>query len=95
MDDDCIRFEIQYTSTFSNAIDYESIILDCLISIVTNINDAIYRRLFEENGEDGKTVWCIVNYPPIIRYIRDGTGLVFSIPVTVPVESVRPDRTGR
>ena len=26
---------------------------------------------------------------------RDGTGLVFSIPVTVPVESVRSDRTGR
>ncbi len=25
----------------------------------------------------------------------DGTGRVFSLPVTVPVESVRPDRTDR
>ena len=42
-----------------------------LVSIITNIHDPIYRTLFEENNneDDQKRFWCIVNYPPIVKIL--------------------------
>ena len=57
-----------------------------LISIVTNIHDPIYRRLFEEINEDEKTVWCIVNYPPRVRIINLIINILhFSIPFLINI----------
>jgi hypothetical protein len=41
-----------------------------LISMVTHIHDPIYRSLFEENNDDEKRFWCIIQYPSAIRIIN-------------------------
>ena len=42
-----------------------------LVSIITNIHDPIYRSLFEENNneDDQKRFWCIINYSPIVKIL--------------------------
>jgi hypothetical protein len=50
-------------------------IIGCLvlITILTNIHDPIYRRLFiEDNNDDDdeRRLWCIVQYPSAIRIIN-------------------------
>lgn len=57
-----------------------------LTSLVTNMHDPIYRRLFEEIDEDEKTIWCIVKYPPIIRYLNVVINILhFSIPFLINI----------
>lgn len=43
-----------------------------VITIVANIFDPIYRSLFDENDddEDEKRIWCIINYPSSVRIIN-------------------------
>jgi hypothetical protein len=41
-----------------------------LISMVTNIHDPIYRKLFVEDDNDEKRFWCIVQYPSVIRIVN-------------------------
>ena len=41
-----------------------------LITIVTNIHDPIYRRLFAEGDNDEQRLWCIVEYSSTIRLLN-------------------------
>jgi hypothetical protein len=41
-----------------------------LITSITNIHDPIYRSLFEQNDDDEKRLWCIINYPSTARIIN-------------------------
>ena len=46
-----------------------------LLSIVTSIHDPIYRRLIQEENDEEKRIWCIVEYPSTIHILN----LVFTI----------------
>ena len=60
--------------------------------------DVLYEHEYQKNKavEQLSAVFELLKIESIHdKYARDGTSLIFSIPVTVPVESVRPDRTDR
>jgi hypothetical protein len=41
-----------------------------LISVGTSIHDPIYRRLFDEDIDEEKRIWCIANYPSAFRIVN-------------------------
>jgi hypothetical protein len=41
-----------------------------LIIVGTNIHDPIYRRLIEEENDEEKRIWCIVEYPSAIHIVN-------------------------
>jgi hypothetical protein len=61
-----------------------------LISIITNIHDPIYRKLFveDDNVDDEKRIWCIVQYSSIIRTINVMINIIhFIVPFIINVIS--------
>jgi hypothetical protein len=61
-----------------------------LISIVTNIHDPIYRKLFveDDNVDDEKRLWCIVQYSSIIRTINVMINIIhFIVPFIINIIS--------
>jgi hypothetical protein len=67
----CVAFERTFTvikgvnfnkKKSKQTAKYVMIIL-IIIIIGSSIHDPIYRRLIEEENDDGKRIWCIVTYP--------------------------------
>jgi hypothetical protein len=61
-----------------------------VISMVTNIHDPIYRKLFiaDDNVDDEKKLWCIVEYPSAIRIINLIINIIhFIVPFIINVIS--------
>lgn len=55
----------QFNKTRSKKIAKLIIIFICVLSIISNLQDPIYRRLINDEAENRK--WCIVNYTPSIN----------------------------
>ncbi|CAF3755523.1 unnamed protein product [Rotaria sp. Silwood1] len=43
------------------------IVILVIFTISTSITDLVYRRLIDEDNEDYKRIWCIVNYPSSLK----------------------------